>query len=71
LISNYSGWDPVEKANFEGWVGAMGNRVRNRGEGINNFGSWKVVTLASTGVLVNDDSFLTLAESEFNRLLPL
>ncbi|MCF6325557.1 MAG: DUF5011 domain-containing protein [Gammaproteobacteria bacterium] len=71
LILDYEGWDPAEKADFLGWVSAMGNRVRNKGEGNNNFSNWRVVMLASTGALLDDQSYLDVAKSEFERMVPI
>lgn len=69
LIWNYSGWNPDEKASFSSWVRSMGDYVRVNGEGVNNFSNWRVVMLASAGALLDEASYLDLAESEWKRLI--
>ncbi|MCF6325340.1 MAG: DUF5011 domain-containing protein [Gammaproteobacteria bacterium] len=71
LIWNYEGWNADEKAAFVSWVRAMGDYVKTNGEGNNNFSNWRVVMLASAGALLDESSYLTLAESEWKRLLPV
>ncbi len=71
LIWNYDGWDPEEKTAFQAWVKRMGDYVFSNGEGNNNFSNWRVVMLASAGALLDDDSYLARAQSEWIRLLPL
>jgi len=71
LIWSYDGWDADEKAAFAGWVKALGDHAMSNGVGLNNFANWRVVLIASIGALLNDNSFLSFAENEWKRLLPL
>ncbi len=69
LISDYGGWDPGEKAGFEGWAQTIGNSAQSKNEGPNNFANWKVVMVASVGALLHDDGaaggYLDHAESQW------
>ncbi|MCF6264890.1 MAG: alginate lyase family protein, partial [Xanthomonadales bacterium] len=70
LIGSYEGWDPAEKAAFEGWVQTIGNYVRDNGDGLNNFSNWRTVMLASAGAFLDDDVLLDKAETLWKDLIP-
>ncbi len=71
LISDYEGWDPAEKAGFQGWTQVIGNIARDNGQGPNNFSNWRTVMLASAGAFLDDQVLLDKAESVWKELVPI
>ncbi len=71
LIWSYGGWDPVEKAAFADWVKTLGDDAKASGAGLNNFANWRVVLIAAAGALLDDNTLLDFAATEWKRLVPL
>ncbi len=69
LISDYEGWDPVEKAGFQDWTRALADHTIANGTGANNFSNWRVVLAASAGALLDDQAMLDFAEDEWKSLI--
>ncbi|NOZ53111.1 MAG: hypothetical protein GXP08_08215, partial [Gammaproteobacteria bacterium] len=71
LIWNYTGWDADEKTAFTNWVKTLGDDAKASGAGLNNFANWRVVLIAAAGALLDDNTLLNFAATEWKRLVPL
>ena len=72
MMWNYSGWKAADRSAFKKWAQAFANHVRkvNTSTNTNNFGSWRMVLLASAAVVAEDQSTLDYTFNHYKRLVP-
>ncbi len=72
MLWNYSGWDTVQKAGFITWVETISaeSRANNEVAPTNNFGTWRLMFLASAAVITENSDMMTYVVDFYKVLLP-
>ncbi len=72
LIWEYPGWGSADRDAFQDWATRFAADVRGRSgsDNTNNFGSWRLVMLASAAVIAEDSALLEYVFSHYRALAP-
>lgn len=68
LLLSYPDWPSNELAEFKAWINAMASLYKHKASR-NNFGNWQVLFLMLSAVILNDNSLLQFAISEWKGLI--